>query len=96
MTRIEAEKRVVQQMIEIYCRKHEGNCHLCPDCTALLHYALERLDKCPFSSDKTTCRKCRIHCYAPQMKARIKMVMRFSGPRMFMSHPLSAIRHLLQ
>ena len=35
-TRIEEEKTVVEQMIRLYCRKHEGNVELCPRCREVL------------------------------------------------------------
>ena len=92
---IDAEKRVVEQMIRLYCRKRQGNATLCPDCRQLLDYAIERLDRCSYGNDKPICRKCPIHCYRPAMKSRIKMVMRWAGPRMILYHPLLAIKHLL-
>ncbi len=95
MTRIEREKRTIEQMIRIFCRHKEGNKELCPDCAALLEYARLRLSKCPFGEDKTSCRKCAIHCYREDMKKRVKAVMRYSGPRMMIYNPFAAIRHLL-
>ena len=92
---IDAEKRVVEQMIRLYCRKRQGNTTLCPGCLQLLDYAIERLDRCSYGNDKPTCRKCPIHCYRPAMKSRIKTVMRWAGPRMILYHPLLAIKHLL-
>ncbi|MGM9862302.1 MAG: nitrous oxide-stimulated promoter family protein [Muribaculaceae bacterium] len=92
---IDAEKRVVEQMIRLYCRKRQGNATLCPDCRQLLDYALGRLDRCSYGNDKPTCRKCPIHCYRTAMKSRIKTVMRWAGPRMILYHPLLAIKHLL-
>lgn len=95
MTRIEREQRTVAQMIRIYCRHKEGNRELCSDCLDLLEYALFRLSKCPFGDSKTSCRKCSVHCYRPDMKERVKMVMRYSGPRMILYHPIAAIRHII-
>ena len=94
--RIEEEKNVVEQMIRLYCRKSEGHGELCPSCRELLDYAHSRLDRCRYGEDKPTCKKCPTHCYRPEMKERIKMVMRWSGPRMILYHPLAAIRHLLR
>ena len=34
--RIGEEKAVVEQMIRLYCRKHEGHTELCPICQQLL------------------------------------------------------------
>lgn len=94
--RIEEEKKVVEQMIRLYCRKREGHAELCPSCRELMDYALSRLDRCRFGHDKPTCKKCPVHCYRPEMKEQIKRVMRWSGPRMMFYHPLAAIRHLLR
>ncbi len=71
-------------------------CQLCPECRELLDYAWLRLSRCKFGEGKTTCQRCPIHCYKPVMKQRIAAVMRYSGPRMLLHHPLAALRHLLQ
>lgn len=94
--RIEEEKAVVEQMIRLYCQKSEGHAELCPNCQKLLEYAHSRLDRCRYGNDKPTCKKCPIHCYRPEMKERIRIVMRWSGPRMMLYHPLTAIRHLIR
>ena len=44
---------------------------------------------------KTSCDACENHCYKPEMRERIRQVMRYSGPRMITKHPVAAIRHLL-
>ena len=81
-------------MIELYCsRHHRPRAGLCPECQKLLEYSDARLDRCPFGDEKPTCAKCRVHCYAPQMRETIRQVMRFSGPRMLARHPVMAIRH---
>lgn len=91
---IDEEKRVLREMVSIYCRKKEGNASLCPDCRALISYAEHRLDLCPHGNAKPSCRHCRIHCYSPGMRARVRAVMRYSGPRMLLLHPLSVISWL--
>ena len=95
-TRITREKRTVAAMVRLYCRKHHGSRgSLCPECSELLDYATCRLDRCPFGPQKTTCASCPIHCYKPQMRDRVKEVMRYAGPRMLLRHPILAVRHLL-
>ena len=94
MTRIEEEKRTVEQMIKLYCRLYEGNKSLCEECSALLAYAHKRLDRCKFGEQKRTCRQCPVHCYKPDMKERMKSVMRFAGPRMLLYYSVDAIKHL--
>lgn len=96
MSRINNEKKTVEQMIRLYCRLKEGNRSLCTECSELLAYAHKRLDHCKFGNKKTTCRKCPVHCYKPAMQKRMRDVMRFSGPRMLLYHPIEAIKHLWQ
>ena len=96
VSKIEEEKRVVSIMIDLYCAKnHASEDSLCADCEALLQYAYERLDRCRFGEKKPSCGKCKIHCYKPDMRNRIVSVMRFSGPRMVLTHPILALKHLM-
>ena len=91
------EKETVSLMIALYCRKkHYTNGSLCEACQALNDYAIMRSDKCPFMESKTFCSNCRVHCYKPDMRERIREVMRFSGPRMIFHHPVMAIRHVIE
>ncbi len=93
--RIAREKRTIEAMVALYCRdNHQTTTGLCEECTALLEYARLRLDKCPFGEDKPTCARCLIQCYKPDMREKIKRVMRYSGPRMLLYHPALAIGHL--
>jgi hypothetical protein len=92
--RIIREKKTIEAMVRIYCRKHhKSQSTLCPECTELLDYAKLRLSKCPFQENKTTCGKCPIHCYQPQMREKVKQVMRYAGPRMLLHHPALAMHH---
>ena len=93
-SRIEEEKKVVEQMIRLYCHKKEGNGELCQNCHELLDYAHSRLDRCRYGEEKPTCKKCPVHCYRPDMKERVRAVMRWSGPRMMLYHPVAAIKHI--
>ncbi len=92
---IEREQRTAEQMIRIYCRYKEGNKELCPTCQQLLQYAHNRLDHCTFGEQKKTCRNCPRHCYKPEMKKRMREVMRYAGPRMIFFHPITTIKHFL-
>ena len=92
-SRIEKEKKVVELMIRIYCKKKESNTSLCEDCKALLNYAIARLDHCPFEEHKSSCKECVIHCYKPDIRIKMKQVMRFSGPRMLLYHPIEFLKH---
>ncbi len=95
-TKREREKAMVSQMIALYCRKNHHRGELCPACAALAEYARQRSDKCPFMESKTFCSNCAVHCYKPEMREKIRAVMRYSGPRMIFHHPVAAVRHLVE
>ena len=96
-TKREQEKQMVSQMIALYCRRnHHTKGALCPDCAALSGYACQRSDRCPFMETKTFCSNCQVHCYKPEMREKIRTVMRFSGPRMIFYHPVAAVRHVVE
>lgn len=94
--RVENEKQVIKLIIEIYCKKKHGSkdC-LCEECNELLNYAHFRLSHCKFGDEKTTCGKCKIHCYKKDMRAKVKEVMKFSGPRLLVYKPLELIKHMM-
>ena len=92
----EREKKLVAEMIQLYCRKnHYTKDGLCPECAQLAEYAKQRSQHCPFMETKTFCATCKVHCYKPEMREKIRTVMRFSGPRMIFHHPVMAIKHLI-
>ena len=93
----EAEKAMVSLMIKLYCnRKHGKKKELCAECAELESYARSRSDRCPFMENKTFCSNCSVHCYKPEMREKIRAVMRFSGPRMIFHHPVTAVRHVIE
>ena len=82
----EKEKDVVTKMITIYCRsKHKSGKQLCSE-----------LERCPFGEGKPTCGSCAIHCYKKDMREKIKIVMRYAGPRLFFIHPIVTIKHMIR
>ena len=93
---IDRENRVIEIMIAMYCRKKHNSKdkELCEECGKLFEYAKLRLSKCPFGDKKPFCSKCEIRCYNDKMRAQIKKVMRFSGPKMIFKHPILAFWHL--
>lgn len=92
--KLQHERRVVRDMIALYCRNNHGTKELCDECRELAEYADSRTLKCPFMAEKSFCSQCKVHCYSPQMREKIRTVMRYSGPRMISHHPIDAIRHL--
>nr|WP_294490497.1 nitrous oxide-stimulated promoter family protein [uncultured Mediterraneibacter sp.] len=94
------EQYVVDEMIRLYCRKNHKEYNrktdqMCPVCRELSDYAKLRSGKCPFMEEKTFCSNCKVHCYRPEMREKIRQVMRFSGPRMMFYHPLLAVWHVM-
>ena len=92
------EKELIPVMIKMYCHGNHGTkgSNICDDCADLTEYAEMRLEKCPFKKDKKFCSFCKIHCYKPDYQAKIKAVMKYSGPRMLTSHPVFAVSHVVQ
>lgn len=99
------EERTVSQMIALYCAGNHADrprdaravCGepLCAECAVLDEYAALRTRRCRKMDVKTSCDACENHCYKPEMRERIRDVMRYSGPRMLGRHPVAAIRHLI-
>src|SRR5512143_1904204 len=92
--------KVLLHFIRVYCSsKHDGQTevplptdlgdmftrglHVCPECRELVAYALEKRRKCPLDP-KPSCKRCHIHCYGREYRARIREIMASSGKRMIM------------
>jgi hypothetical protein len=89
------ELKTVEVMINMYCAAHHGGEPRCADCKDLFDYAQRRLQRCVFGDAKPNCAKCVVHCYTKEMREKIRIVMRWAGPRMLLRHPILGIRHLL-
>ncbi len=97
------EKKLIPVMIRMYCRGNHKNLRkkeglkkkeVCSCCKELTDYAEFRLDKCPFKKNKGFCSYCKIHCYKPEYQSEMKKVMKYSGPRMLLTHPVFALSHV--
>ncbi|HET7838529.1 MAG TPA: nitrous oxide-stimulated promoter family protein [Rectinemataceae bacterium] len=98
--RLERELSTLRIMIAIHCRarhaaRPRAQAGLCAECLELAEYAALRLGRCPWGEAKPVCAKCEIHCYLPEMRSRVREVMRYAGPRMLFAHPVLGLRHLL-
>lgn len=81
-------------MLLIYCEAHHHTSGvLCAECKTLLEYADQHIRECPLQPRKPVCATCQVHCYIPTMRADIKKVMRYAGPRMLLRHPLLTFMH---
>ena len=89
------ELKTIEVMINMYCAAHHGGAPRCAECAGLFDYAQRRLQRCVFGDAKPNCAKCVVHCYTLDMREKIRVVMRWAGPRMLLRHPILGIRHLL-
>ena len=91
------ESKTLEAMIKLFCHgQHSNNGEgICPECVELLNYARKRLEKCPFQENKPKCSECTVHCYKPDMREKIRAVMKYAGPRMLYKHPLLSSAHYL-
>lgn len=96
MSSIQYEVTTIEKMVNIYCHKKHGSNkgELCINCNEVFLYAQARLMKCPYGDKKGACADCKIHCYNKKMREQMRLVMRFSGPRMIIYHPKDFLRHI--
>ena len=60
------------------------------------HGVHNRLDHCRWGNEKNFCSQCPCHCYKPAMREKIRAVMRYSGPRIMLYHPLVGSLHAFE
>lgn len=104
-TRRNREKTTISHMVALFCDGHHKNALrversycgklVCSKCLSLDTYAVEKTEQCRNMGKKTSCEACENHCYQPAKREQIRTIMRYSGPRMIIKHPLAALRHLL-
>ena len=86
------ELKIVKTMIMMYCHKKHRfkRKKLCNDCDELYQFVEMKRNKCPFGDEKGFCANCKIHCYKSNdvMREKIRIVMRYSGPRLMFTHPI--------
>ena len=95
-TRLKRETATVEIMIKLYCKVNHGvKDKLCIECEGLKNYAFKRLESCKYGNQKPVCSKCKTHCYRPEMKDKIRTVMRKTGPKMVTRYPVITLYHLI-
>lgn len=95
-TIIQRDMETVRLMIDLYCRHHLGDEESVERYRQLADYACRRLSQCRYAEQKPACKDCLIHCYRPEMRAMMRDVMRWTGPRMLFYAPRATLRHLWQ
>lgn len=68
---------------------------LCPDCYSLCKEVTAHTSRCPHMAYKSFCHYCPRPCYRKERLEAVKPVMKYSGPRLILRHPILAIRHLI-
>ena len=99
-SRVEKDTKILEKFIQVYCdTKHkalekteENGINLCEECWDTLNYAVKRREVCPLDP-KPTCKNCEIHCYEPNMRQRIREIMRHSGMHMIRRGRLDWVIH---
>ncbi len=97
------DMKILTDFVLLYCgAKHGdrkkaraiGGCDalLCGECATLVEYGMEKRRRCPLDP-KPSCKKCRIHCYGRDYRAKVREIMAFSGRRMIMRGRLDYLRH---
>lgn len=97
MVSTEKEAATLRTMVALYCRGNHDAAkgELCPECAELVAYSLDRIQNCPRKDTKDFCSNCSVHCFQPERREQIRTVMRYSGPRLLLHDPVTAIRHLI-
>ncbi|MDO5028056.1 MAG: nitrous oxide-stimulated promoter family protein [Bacillota bacterium] len=88
--KIEKKKEILRLMVEIYKKAHPDQAE---DLLALETYAIDKMTNCPNKNKNIVCKSCTIHCYQKEQRQQIKKIMRFSGPRMLVLHPILTIEY---
>lgn len=89
---VDSELKVINIMIDIYQKKFDDEV----ECNELRKYAKERLQKCKFGQNKPTCQNCKVHCYKPAFRQKVKQIMKYSGRKMLFSNPILVIKHFIK
>jgi hypothetical protein len=97
---------ILAKFVEVYCKgKHMDKgkkrwkdkeariqIELCNECMSIMDYSADRLRLCP-QNPKPTCKKCEIHCYAPDQRQQIREIMRYSGMELMKRGRLDYLFH---
>jgi hypothetical protein len=99
--------RLIGKFVEVYCAgKHRtveraplslpadmGERTLCPECRSFFEYAITKRLKCPLEAEKPSCKHCRIHCYDPLHREKVREIMSYAGRRLMLRGRLDYIWH---
>ena len=96
---IPKEKENIKKTFGLYCHKHHDtkDDKLCPKCTALLATVMTKMNRCPYGITKPICDRCdrAAMCFGAKQAQEFMAIMNGTQKRMFLSHPMMAIKHKL-
>jgi len=93
--RITWEKNTFYKMIRLYYKHHNNiEKELKNEYIELYNYSISRINACIFKNKKPVCSKCKIHCFNDEYGEEVRKIMRWSGPRMILYYPKSALIYL--
>ncbi len=86
----------LQTAVDGYAKAHPNwrRAALCPSCMELVTRVEGRTERCPHMAYKSYCHLCPRPCHPPAEMARITPLMRYSGPRLLLRHPVLTLRHV--
>jgi uncharacterized paraquat-inducible protein A len=67
---------------------------LCTGCAGLLAHGIQKRRSCPLDP-KPSCKRCHVHCYSRDYRAKVREVMGFSGRRMILRGRIDYLWHYL-
>lgn len=92
--RREKERRLLSCMVAYYCRKNHGNrVRLCPECADVDRFIRQRCH-CPRQEATRLCRSCPAQCGRPELKEKLRRMVRYACPRMLFRHPVTVSRYV--
>ncbi|NCB02006.1 MAG: nitrous oxide-stimulated promoter family protein, partial [Spirochaetia bacterium] len=83
-------------MVALFCKKQHHSSPLCDECEEIYIYATGRMANCPLLESSLFCSSCHIHCYDEEHREAIRKIMKYSGKRMLLYHPVMALKHVVQ
>ena len=99
--------KLVFNFVRIYCGSRHGDqvktniqvenitvkeTLLCDECAKVACHSLAKRRNCPLEL-KPSCKKCPVHCYGRDYRARIREIMAFSGRLMILRGRVDYLRH---
>jgi len=106
---VDKDNRILAEFIQVFCNRRHGthsksiwnevdlgikSPQLCDDCFKLLSYSVARRELCT-QAPKPSCKNCKIHCYAPEYRQKIREVMKYSGKYLILHGRLDLLFHYL-